>query len=64
MNKKQFTELNPRRVKAEFVLRGTTMREWAKKNGYPVATVSMALHGNRHGERSKEILQKLARMVK
>lgn len=64
MNKTEFNKLNPRKVKAEFILRGTTMREWAKENGYAVATVSMALHGKRHGKRSKEILQKLSKLTK
>ena len=63
MNKREFKKLNPREVKAQFILRGTTMREWAKKNGHPVSSVSMALHGNRKGKQSQEILRKLERLV-
>jgi gp16 family phage-associated protein len=63
MSKKQFRQLNPRKIKAEFVLQGTTMRQWAKEQGYPVSSVSMALHGNRKGPQSQKILQRLSALI-
>lgn len=54
----------PRQVKATLMLKGMSLREWSNKNGYPVSTVSMTMHGKRtRGRVSKPLIQKLQKLV-
>lgn len=51
--------LNTKQVQAYFILKHTSIRQWAMKNGFNPSTVNMALRGERHGALSKEIIRKL-----
>lgn len=35
----------PRQAKAEFILRGETVKAWAERKGYPLSTVRAVLGG-------------------
>jgi len=60
---KNQSKINPRKVRAALCLRGISLTQWSKRNGYPVSTVSMVMHGNRHGPQSQKILRKLKRLI-
>ncbi|AKJ63334.1 phage-associated protein, BcepMu gp16 family [Kiritimatiella glycovorans] len=46
---------SPAAVKAFFVSRGGSLRQWALARGYSPSTVFMALRGERDGPRSRDV---------
>jgi len=59
MDKDKFSTPNPRELKAGVMLRGDTLSSWAKRHGFPLSTVSMAIHGKRTGPAARRIIEKL-----
>lgn len=52
-----------RRLKAALALRGLTLAGWARARGYPRVTVWNAVHGRRHGEKSRAIRSQLEPLI-
>lgn len=46
-------------VRAHFIARGSSLNQWAKRNGYRSSTLTMALQGHRRGPMSRRIISRL-----
>lgn len=56
-------DLNPNKVFAHFMAKGTTLKQWSKRKHLNYSTVKMALRGERDGELSRRIIKALKKEI-
>lgn len=57
-------EISINEVKASFVLRGTTLRAWAKSRGLDHSHITKAVTGRRRGPKARQLLEQVLQSVR